>query len=183
MFSYLKQDLKAALNRDPAAKSWLQVILLYPGFQSIIMHRIAHALVGIGLFWMPHIIARVNRLLTGIEIHPAAEIGSGIFIDHGMGVVIGETAQLGNNVTIYHGVTLGGTGKGSGKRHPTVRDGSLIGARATILGPIVIGKNAKIGAGAVVLESVPESHTAVGVPAKTINLQSDEQSKNEEGTQ
>ena len=167
-FNSIKQDLRAALQRDPAASTSLQVILLYPGFHAIAIHRLAHALHRRGWFWLPHILALVSRFLTGIEIHPGAEIGPGFFIDHGMGVVIGETSLIGRDVTMYHQVTLGGTGWFSEKRHPTVGDEVLIGAGAKLLGPIKIGTGAKIGAGAVVLGDVPEGCTAVGIPAKVV---------------
>lgn len=168
LFSALKRDLRAALERDPAARSALQVVLLYPGFHAIAFHRLAHWLHQGGLFLPPHFIAWLNRFLTGIEIHPGARIGPGLFIDHGMSVVIGETSIVGRDVTMYHGVTLGGTGRVATKRHPTVGDDVLIGAGAKVLGPVEIGSGAKIGAGAVVLDDVPEGCTAVGIPAEVV---------------
>ena len=168
MLQRVRKDLHAAFDNDPAAKSKTQVILLYPGFQAILLHRIAHQFHCWGLFWIPHIIARLNRFITGIEIHPAAEIGAGFFIDHGMGTVIGETTQIGENVTLYQGVVLGGTGKEQGKRHPTIEDGVLVGAGAMVLGPITIGARSKVGANSVVLKSVPPDSTVVGIPGKIV---------------
>lgn len=173
MFSALRRDISAAMERDPAARSRLQVILLYPGFHAIALHRLAHGLHRRGFFWLPHIIAWFNRFLTGIEIHPGARIGPGFFIDHGMSVVIGETSLVGRDVTMFHGVTLGGTGRQATKRHPTVGDDVLIGAGAKILGPIEIGSGARIGAGAVVLEDIPADCTAVGIPARVVRRPED----------
>jgi len=168
MFKRLKKDLNAVFERDPAAKSILEVILCYPGFHAILLHRIAHFLHKKGLIVLPRLISHLGRLLTGIEIHPGAVIGEGVFIDHGMGVVIGETAEIGNNVTIYQGVTLGGTGKERGKRHPTVRDNVVIGTGAKVLGAIEIGEGGRIGAGSVVLQSVPPGATVVGIPGRVV---------------
>ena len=168
MLSHIRCDLRAALREDPAALTPLQVILLYPGFHAIVLHRIAHRLHRAGLFWLPHMVAWLSRFLTGIEIHPGAMIGPGLFIDHGMGVVVGETAVIGEDVILYHNVTLGGTGRERGKRHPTVCDGALIGAGATILGDIEVGRGSRVGAGAIVLESVPAGGTMVGVPARVV---------------
>jgi serine O-acetyltransferase len=168
MFKRLKKDLNAVFERDPAAKSILEVILCYPGFHAILLHRIAHFLHKKGLIVLPRLISHLGRLLTGIEIHPGAVIGEGVFIDHGMGVVIGETAEIGNNVTIYQGVTLGGTGKEKGKRHPTVRDNVVIGTGAKVLGAIEIGEGGRIGAGSVVLQSVPPGATVVGIPGRVV---------------
>lgn len=169
MFKNLKYDIKNILENDPAAKSALEVLLLYPSIHALIFYRIAHSLYNKKLFFMARLFSQLGRFLTGIEIHPGAKIGKGLFIDHGMGVVIGETAEIGDNVTIYHGVTLGGTGKEKGKRHPTVGDNAIIGTGAKVLGPILIGTGAKIGANAVVLQDVPAKATAVGIPAKIIN--------------
>jgi len=170
MIRYLKHDIDAAMLRDPAAKSKVQVVLFYPGFHAMLFHRFAHSLHRRGWFWIPQFLAWFGRFISGIEIHPGATIGKGVFIDHGMGVVIGATAEIGENVTIYHGVTLGGRGFDRlGKRHPTVDDRVLLGAGATILGPITIGRDAKVGAGSVVLESVPEGATAVGTPARILD--------------
>lgn len=155
-------------SRDPAARSVLEVVLLYPGFHAMVNHRIAHWLHRRKLYFLAKLTANISRFFTGIEIHPAAKIGKGIFIDHGMGIVIGETAEIGDNCTIYHGVTLGGTGKQTGKRHPTIGNNVLISAGCKILGPVVIGDNARIGANAVVLDDVEPDTTVVGVPGKAV---------------
>ncbi|GAW91135.1 serine O-acetyltransferase [Calderihabitans maritimus] len=168
MFRLLKRDIEVIFERDPAARSVWEVILTYPGFHAIILHRIAHYLYRKGLVLLPRIISQFNRWLTGIEIHPGAKIGEGFFIDHGMGVVIGETTEIGNNVTLYQGVTLGGTGKEKGKRHPTIGNNVVISAGAKVLGAITIGDNVKIGAGSVVLRDVPPNCTVVGVPGKIV---------------
>lgn len=168
MFKRLNYDLERVLNEDPAAKSKLEVLLLYPCIHALIAYRIAHFLYFKKRFFLARLISQIARFFTGIEIHPGATIGKGLFIDHGMGVVIGETAEIGDNVTLYHGVTLGGTGKDVGKRHPTIEDDVLIGTGAKVLGPIVVGKGAKIGSNAVVLKNVPAKATAVGSAAKNI---------------
>jgi serine O-acetyltransferase len=168
MFGNFIENLKNIKAKDPAAKSYLEVLLCYPGLHALMLHRAAYMMYRARLYTMARIISQFSRLLTGIEIHPAASIGKCLFIDHGMGVVIGETAQVGDYVTIYHGVTLGGTGKETGKRHPTVGNNVIIGAGAKLLGPIYIGTNAKIGANSVVLKDVPPNTTAAGVPAKII---------------
>lgn len=168
MFKKLNYDLERVLKEDPAAKSKIEVLLLYPCIHALTSYRIAHALYLRKWFFLARLISQLARFFTGIEIHPGAKIGKGLFIDHGMGVVIGETAEIGDNVTLYHGVTLGGTGKDTGKRHPTVEDDVLIGTGAKVLGPITIGKGAKIGANAVVVKNVPAKATAVGSPAKNI---------------
>lgn len=161
-------------ERDPAARTgffgWLEIILCYPGVHAIWLHRIAHWLWKLGVPVLPRLISHVNRFLTNIEIHPGAKIGKGVFIDHGAGVVIGETAEVGDNVTMYQGVTLGGTGKERGKRHPTIGNDVVIGAGAIILGNITVGDNSRIGAGSVVVKSVPPNATAVGVPAKVVSI-------------
>nr|WP_202117449.1 serine O-acetyltransferase EpsC [Clostridium chromiireducens] len=164
----MNYDLERVLNEDPAAKSKIEVLLLYPCIHALISYRIAHFLYLKKRFFLARLISQLSRFFTGIEIHPGAKIGKGLFIDHGMGVVIGETAEIGNNVTIYHGVTLGGTGKDKGKRHPTIEDDVLIGTGAKVLGPITIEKGAKIGANAVVVKNVPAKATAVGSQAKNI---------------
>lgn len=164
----LKQDIKVIFERDPAAKTFLEVILCYPGLHAIVLHRFAHALHRNKLVLIARLVSQFGRFITGIEIHPGAEIGNGVFIDHGTGVVIGETAEVGDNVTIYQGVTLGGTGKERGKRHPTVENNVVVGTGAKILGPIIIGENAKIGAGSVVLNNVPPHTTVVGVPGRVV---------------
>ncbi|WP_066827077.1 serine O-acetyltransferase EpsC [Clostridium tepidiprofundi] len=156
------------MNNDPAARTVLEVLLLYPSIHAIILYRIAHFLYNHRMFFLARALSQFSRFLTGIEIHPGAKIGKGLFIDHGMGVVIGETTEIGNNVTIYHSVTLGGTGKDKGKRHPTVENNVIIGAGAKILGPINIGANSKIGANSVVLSDIPPYSTAVGIPAKIV---------------
>lgn len=168
MFGRIKKDIKVIFDRDPAARSFWEVLICYSGLHAIIYHRLAHSLYKKGFVLLPRIISQFSRFLTGIEIHPGATIGDGLFIDHGMGVVIGETAEIGNNVTIYQGVTLGGTGKEKGKRHPTVGNNVMISTGAKILGNIKIGDNAKIGAGSVVNRDVPPNTTVVGVPGKIV---------------
>jgi serine O-acetyltransferase len=168
MFKTLIEEAKNIKEKDPAAKNLLEVFLCYPGLHAILIYRLTHKLYLKKWFVLARFISQIGRSLTGIEIHPGAKIGKGLFIDHGMGVVIGETAEVGDNVTIYHGVTLGGTGKDKGKRHPTVEDGVMIGAGAKVLGPITIGKNSKIGANSVVLKDVPANSTVVGIPAKVV---------------
>lgn len=164
----LKKEIEAIFERDPAARTVLEVVLCYPGLHAILFHRIAHALYRRGFILLPRLISQFSRWLTGIEIHPGAKIGEGLFIDHGMGVVIGETAEVGDNVTLYQGVSLGGTGKERGKRHPTVGNNVVIGNGAKVLGPIVIGDYARIGAGSVVLNNVPSHTTVVGVPGRVV---------------
>lgn len=165
MFKNLKYDIENVMKNDPAVRTKLEVLLLYQSIHVLIFYRIAHGLYKIKLFFLARLISQLGRFFTGIEIHPGAKIGKGLFIDHGMGVVIGETAEIGDNVTIYHGVTLGGTGKDKGKRHPTIGNDVIIGCGAKILGPISIGDGAKIGANSVVLKNVPKGKTAVGIPA------------------
>lgn len=167
MFKKLNEDISAVMERDPAVKSKLEAILCYPGLHAIVCYRISHFFYKKNVFLIARLISQIARFFTGIEIHPGAVIGRGLFIDHGMGIVIGETAEIGDDVTLYQGVTLGGTGKDKGKRHPTVHNNVTIGSGAKILGPITIGRNAKIGAGAVVVRCVPPNTTAVGVPAHT----------------
>jgi len=170
MFNTLKEDIAAFRARDPAARGNLEIYFLYPGFKAIRRHRRAHWLYNHKRYWLARWIAERTRRKTGIEIHPAAKLGRGVVIDHGTGVVIGETAEVGDNVTIYQGVTLGGTGKDKGKRHPTIGNNVLIGTGAAILGPFKIGDGAKIAGGAVVLDAVPENATAVGVPARVVRV-------------
>jgi serine O-acetyltransferase len=175
MFQAIKQDIQAVRERDPAAKSCIEILLSYAGLHAILLHRIAHLLWTVKLPLMPRIISHFGRILTGIEIHPAAVIGQGFFIDHGMGVVIGETAEIGDDVTIYQGVTLGGTGKEPGKRHPTLGNHVVVGAGAKILGGIVIGDHVRIGANSVVLKSIPANNTVVGIPGKIIHRKKGEE--------
>jgi serine O-acetyltransferase len=169
----LRRDLAAARERDPAATNVqpAEILAAWPGVHALLTHRVAHALAGAGVPVAPRALAYVSRSLTGIEIHPAAEIGDGLFIDHGMGVVIGETAEIGENVTIYQGVTLGGTGFATGKRHPTVEDNVTIGSGAKLLGPITIGHGAKIGANAVVIHDIPPNSTVVGNPGHPVRVE------------
>jgi serine O-acetyltransferase len=174
MFMKIKDDLAAAQERDPAATSTLEVILTYAGFHALLAYRIAHRLHKWGVPFIPRAISQFARWLTGIEIHPAAKIGKGFFIDHGMGVVIGETTEIGDYVTLFQGVTLGGTGKERGKRHPTLGNHVVVGAGAKILGGIKIGDNVKIGANSVVLKSVPANSTVIGVPARIIKTEGGE---------
>ena len=168
-FKMIIEEARNILRKDPAAKNLLEVLLCYPGLKAIIYHRISHKLYKKKKYTLARIISQRARGITGIEIHPGAKIGKNLFIDHGMGIVIGETAEIGDNVTLYHGVTLGGIGgEPNKKRHPTVEDDVMIGAGAKVLGPITIGKGAKIGANAVVLDDVPPYTTVVGIPAKVV---------------
>jgi serine O-acetyltransferase len=164
----LKKEIQAVFDRDPAAKSVWEVLLCYPGLHAIILHRVAHFFYRRRFFFIARLISHFSRFLTQIEIHPGAKIGEGFFIDHGAGVVIGETAEIGNNVTIYQGVTLGGTGKEKGKRHPTIGNNVVISTGAKVLGAITVGENSKIGAGSVVLKDVPPNSTVVGVPGRVV---------------
>lgn len=166
MFKLLREDIEVVFDQDPAARSYIEVILTYSGLHAIWFHRLAHAFYKRKIFFIARVLSQVSRFLTGIEIHPGAKIGRRFFIDHGMGVVIGETCEIGNNVTIYQGVTLGGTGKEKGKRHPTLMDNVLVATGAKVLGSITIGENSKIGAGSVVLHNVPPNSTVVGIPGK-----------------
>ena len=168
MFKMLKYEINNILEKDPAAKSSLEVILLYPSIHAIILYRIAHVLYNHKIYFISRALSQLARFFTGIEIHPGAKIGRGLFIDHGMGVVIGETTEIGDNVTLYQGVTLGGTGKDTGKRHPTLESDVVVGAGAKILGPIRIGNGSKVGANAVVLKDLLANATAVGIPARMI---------------
>ena len=168
MFNRLRYDIRAIRERDPAARSGLEVFLLYSGLHAVIWYRIAHWFFKHHLFFIARLLSQTAKWLTGIEIHPGATIGKGLLIDHGSGVVIGETAEIGDNCTIYQGVTLGGTGKDKGKRHPTLGDNVMVGSGAKILGPFKVGDNSKIAANAVVLEEIPENCTAVGVPARIV---------------
>ncbi|MBU5486063.1 serine O-acetyltransferase [Clostridium sp. MSJ-11] len=168
MFKNIKYDIDSIMKNDPAARNRLEVFLLYPSIHAVINHRIANFFYKRKMFFLARLVSQLSRHFTGIEIHPGAKIGKGLFIDHGMGVVIGETAEIGDNVIMYHGVTLGGTGKNKGKRHPTVGNNVTIGSGAKVLGPITLGDNSKIGANAVVLKDIPANYTAVGIPAKLV---------------
>jgi serine O-acetyltransferase len=168
MFKKLREDVEVVFEQDPAARSYLEVILTYSGLHAIWSHRFAHVLFNRKLFFLARVISQVSRFFTGIEIHPGAKIGRRFFIDHGMGVVIGETCEIGDNVTIYQGVTLGGTGKEKGKRHPTIKDNVLIATGAKVLGSITVGENSKIGGGSVVLKEVPPNSTVVGIPGRVV---------------
>ncbi len=166
----IRRDLRAARERDPAAISDLEVLLCYPGLHARQLHRLAHALHRRGVPLLPRLVSHLNRGLTGIEIHPGARIGEGLFIDHGMGVVIGETAEIGDDVTLYQGVTLGGTSRQRHKRHPTLRDGVVVGAHAQLIGAVEVGEGARVGAGSVVVSSVPPYSTVVGVPGRAVGV-------------
>ncbi len=170
MFKTFKADLNAYLERDPAARNKLEIFLLYSGYKAVRSHRRAYWFYHHNMKFIARFISQRSRHKTGIEIHPAAKIGKGLVIDHGMGVVIGETAEIGDNCTIYQGVTLGGTGKDTGKRHPTIGNNVLVGAGAKVLGPFKVGDNARIAANAVVLSEIPENSTAVGVPARVVKV-------------
>ena len=169
MFKIIKSDIAIIRERDPAAKGILEIFLCYPGFQAIFMHRFTHKLWKLKFPLVPRILSQINRSLTGIEIHPGAKIGKKVFIDHGMGVVIGETAEIGNNCLLYQGVTLGGTGKSHGKRHPTLEENVVVGAGAKVLGSITVGADTRIGAGSVVVRSVKGNSTVVGVPGRVVH--------------
>lgn len=166
----IRDDIRAIFEQDPAATNLVEVLVAYPGLHAILFHRVAHRLYRAGVPVLPRWLSHVSRFLTGIEIHPGAKIGKAFFIDHGMGVVIGETAEIGDHVLMYQGVTLGGTGKQRGKRHPTIGNNVVIGVGAKVLGAITVGNNCKIGAGAVVLRDVPDNCTATGVPAKVVQF-------------
>lgn len=168
MFPRLQEEIAVVFERDPAARNTWEVVTCYPGFHAALIHRVSHRLWNSGLKWLARFISHLGRWLTGIEIHPGAHIGRRFFIDHGMGVVIGETSEIGDDCTLYHGVTLGGTSWNKGKRHPTLGRGVVIGAGAKVLGPIVIGEGAKIGSNAVVVKSVPPGATAIGIPARIV---------------
>ena len=170
MFYKIKKDIEYIMENDPAARTKLEVFLLYPSIHARLAHMISHFLYKKNLLFLARLISQIARFLTGIEIHPGATLGAGILIDHGRGVVIGETAELGDRITIYHGTTLGGTGKEKGKRHPTVGDNVVIGAGSKVLGNIKIGSNSKIGANSVVLDDVPEGATVVGIPGKVVKI-------------
>ncbi|MGG4549905.1 serine O-acetyltransferase [Rossellomorea marisflavi] len=168
MFKTFKEDIDVVFDQDPAARNYFEVVLTYSGLHAIWAHRVAHAFFKRRFFFLARVISQISRFFTGVEIHPGAKIGRRFFIDHGMGVVIGETCEIGDNVTLFQGVTLGGTGKEKGKRHPTIRDNALIATGAKVLGSIVVGENSKVGAGSVVLKDVPPNSTVVGIPGKVV---------------
>jgi serine O-acetyltransferase len=175
LLSQLKEDIAVVFDRDPAARSTFEVITTYPGFHAMVIHRLSHKLWRMELKWLARFISHIGRWLTGVEIHPGATIGRRVFIDHGMGVVVGETAEIGDDCTLYHGVTLGGTSWNKGKRHPTLMPGVVVGAGAKILGPITIGANARVGSNAVVVKDVPGDATAVGIPARILDSSAEKQ--------
>ena len=176
MFKRIREEIAVVFERDPAARNAWEVMTCYPGFHAMLLHRFAHSCWQLRLRWLARFISHIARWLTGIEIHPGATIGRRFFIDHGMGVVIGETAEIGNDCTLYHGVTLGGTSWNRGKRHPTLRNNVVVGAGAKILGPIEIGDGAQIGSNAVVVKAVPPGATAVGIPARIVEKEAGEKS-------
>jgi serine O-acetyltransferase len=176
MFSRIKEEIAVVFERDPAARNTWEVVTCYPGFHALLVHRLAHWLWESRLKWLARLTSHLGRFLTGIEIHPGARIGRRFFIDHGMGVVIGETAEVGDDCTLYHGVTLGGTSWNKGKRHPTLGNGVVLGAGAKILGPITIGDGARVGSNAVVVKSVPPGTTAIGIPAHIVEKESGDKS-------
>ena len=169
MINTIKSDIAIIRERDPAARGILEIFLCYPGFQAIFLHRFTHKLWNLKLPLIPRLLSQINRTITGIEIHPGARIGRKVFIDHGMGVVIGETAEIGDNCLLYQGVTLGGTGKNHGKRHPTLKENVVVGAGAKVLGSITVGANTRIGAGSVVVRSVQGNSTVVGIPGRVVH--------------
>ena len=170
LITSIRKDIKAVFDHDPAAKNTLEVLLAYPGFHARQFHRLAHTLYRWHVPVLPRLISHISRFLTGVEIHPGAKIGEGLFIDHGMGVVIGETSEIGDNVTLYQGVTLGGTSHQRAKRHPTLSNNVVVGVGAQVIGAITIGDNTKVGAGSVVINSVPANATVVGVPGRVVTV-------------
>ena len=175
LLSQLKEDIVVVFDRDPAARTTFEVVTTYPGFHAMLFHRLAHKLWRMQWKWLARFTSHIGRWLTGIEIHPGATIGRRVFIDHGMGVVVGETAEIGDDCTLYHGVTLGGTSWNKGKRHPTLMAGVVVGAGAKILGPITIGAGARVGSNAVVVKDVPDNATAVGIPARILDSAAEKQ--------
>jgi len=173
MFARLREDIRIVFDRDPAARTFFEVLTTYPGLHAILWHRFSHGLWGLGLKWPARFSSLLARWVTGIEIHPGATLGRRVFIDHGMGVVVGETAEIGDDCTLYHGVTLGGTSWQKGKRHPTLEAGVIIGAGAKILGPVTVGAGAKVGSNAVVVKDVPAGATAIGIPARILDAEQD----------
>ncbi len=180
MFAHFKEDIACVFDRDPAARSTFEVIIAYPGLHAVLFHRVSHALWNNNFYWLARFLSHIARWLTGIEIHPGATIGRRFFIDHGMGVVIGETATIGDDCTLYHGVTLGGTTWNKGKRHPTLKNGVVIGAGAKVLGPITLYDCARVGSNSVVVKDVPEGATVVGVPGQLIVQKDEQEEKREE---
>ncbi len=180
MFHRIKEDINCVFDRDPAARNHFEILTTYPGVHAIIIHRVSHTLWQKGLKWLARILSNIARFFTGIEIHPAAVIGQRFFIDHGMGVVIGETAEIGNDCTLYHGVTLGGTTWQQGKRHPTLKNDVIIGAGAKILGPITLASGVRVGSNAVVVKDVPENMTIVGIPGRIVQRRTSQQKKRED---
>lgn len=180
MFAHFKEDIACVFDRDPAARSTFEVIMAYPGLHAVLFHRVSHALWNNKFYWLARFLSHIARWLTGIEIHPGATIGRRFFIDHGMGVVIGETAIIGDDCTLYHGVTLGGTTWNKGKRHPTLENGVVIGAGAKVLGPITLHDGARVGSNSVVVKDVPEGATVVGVPGQLIVARDPQEEKREE---
>jgi serine O-acetyltransferase len=174
MLRTIREQVQTIFREDPAAKSVVEIVLCYPGFHAILLHRLAHKLCGWRIPLVPRVISQISRFFTGIEIHPGAQIGRRFFIDHGMGVVIGETTEIGDDVLLYQGVTLGGTGNEKGKRHPTLGNGVVIGAGAKVLGSIRVGDNVKIGAGSVVVHPVPDNSTVVGIPGRVVRKRAPE---------
>ncbi len=178
MLEQIKEDIQCVFERDPAAQSVFEVMTAYPGFHAMLIHRFSHRLWGLGFRWLARFSSHIGRWLTGIEIHPGATIGRRFFIDHGMGVVIGETAVIGDDCTLYHGVTLGGTSWNKGKRHPTLQNGVVIGAGAKVLGPIEIGEGARVGSNSVVVKPVPAGATVVGIPAHLVESKDKKNQRN-----
>ena len=181
MFRTVREQIDTIFHEDPAAKSVLEIVLCYPGFHAILAHRLSHRLYRMGIPLLPRVISQISRFFTGIEIHPGATIGRRFFIDHGMGVVIGETAEIGDDVLIYQGVTLGGTGNEKGKRHPTIGNDVVIGSGAKVLGGISIGDHVKIGAGSVVVKTVPDNSTVVGIPGRVVRMRTEQCDQLEHG--
>jgi serine O-acetyltransferase len=179
MFNQIREDISCVFDRDPAARNAFEVLTTYPGVHAILFHRLGHSLWSIGFCWLARVISALSRWLTGIEIHPGARIGRRFFIDHGMGVVIGETAEIGDDCTLYHGVTLGGTSWEKGKRHPTLENNVVVGAGAKVLGPIVLSEGVRIGSNAVVVKDVPAGATVVGVPGRVVAPLSDDKSSDD----
>lgn len=181
MFQSIREQINTVFRDDPSAKTVVEIVLCYPGFHAILAHRFAHRLHKWGIPLLPRVVSQISRFVTGIEIHPGAKIGRRFFIDHGMGVVIGETAEIGDDVLIYQNVTLGGTGKEKGKRHPTIGNNVVIGTGAKVLGNIRIGDNVKVGAGSVVVKPVPDNSTVVGIPGRVVRMRSESSEQLEHG--